>query len=185
MLLALAGVTGVGKSYYKDKIVEKFNFKKVNTIRTRAIRAGEKEGQVGLFMTSDEIDNLEKSNEIAYRFKVFGGEYAYLSKEIFSKDNMVFEMHYTTIDDWKKIRSDLKAIYILPSNLEFAIQNTLDRHLSKEKETERILEIQEQYNTFITNKDLQSKFDYIVYNNFDKSSEDKLLDLINKIINKG
>ena len=32
MLLALAGVTGVGKSYFKDRIVEKLNFEKIKII---------------------------------------------------------------------------------------------------------------------------------------------------------
>ena len=184
MLLAIAGVTGVGKSYYKDKIVELLGFKKVNTIRTRAIRTGEEEGKIGLFMTAEEIDSLEKEHKIAYRFSVFGGEYAYLADEVYSKDNMVFEMHYTTIDDWKLVRSDIKSIYILPTNIEFAIQNTLDRNLSKEKEQERILEIQEQYNRFITDYDLQKKFDYIVYNNFDKKSEDELISIVKEIMNR-
>ena len=39
MLLALVGVTGVGKSYFVDKVCEKLNFEKVHTIRTRAPRA--------------------------------------------------------------------------------------------------------------------------------------------------
>lgn len=184
MLLALAGVTGVGKSYYKEKIVELLGFKKVNTIRTRAIRTGEKEGKTGLFMTSEEIDSLEKEDKIAYRFSVFGGEYAYLSDEINSSDNMVFEMHYTTIDDWKKIKPNIKTIYIVPTNIEFAIQNTINRNLPKNKEIERLLEIQEQYNTFITDKDLQSKFDFIVYNNFDKKSEDEILNIVKDLMIK-
>lgn len=181
MLLALSGVTGVGKSYYKDKIVDELGFKKVNTIRTRAIRVGEQVGQIGLFMTSEQIDELESQKKIAYRFNVFGGEYAYLYDEVFSNDNMVFEMHYTTIDDWKKVRPDITTIYILPTNIEFAIQNTLDRNLTKDKETERILEIQEQYNLFITDMELQKKFDFVVYNNFDKASEDRILNLVRKI----
>ena len=41
MLVALAGVTGVGKSYFKDRIVENLGFKQVNTIRTREKRKGE------------------------------------------------------------------------------------------------------------------------------------------------
>lgn len=42
MLLALSGVTGIGKSYFKERLVEELNFHKVNTIRTRPIRIGEK-----------------------------------------------------------------------------------------------------------------------------------------------
>ena len=93
MLLALVGVTGVGKSYYKDRIVENFNFEKVNTIRTRQKRIGEKNGKSGLFMTMEELKALKKQGKIAYDFEVFGGTYAYLKDEIFSEKNMVFEMH--------------------------------------------------------------------------------------------
>lgn len=28
--------------------------------------------------------------------------YAYLKEEILTEKNMIFEMHYTMIDDWKK-----------------------------------------------------------------------------------
>ena len=70
MLLALVGVTGVGKSYYKEKIVTRLNFKKVNTIRTREIRKGEINGVSGLFMTKEEVNTmLEKSSKIANDFK--------------------------------------------------------------------------------------------------------------------
>ena len=47
MLLALSGVTGVGKSYFKDRIVEELNFNKVNTIRTRQMRKGEEKQSKG------------------------------------------------------------------------------------------------------------------------------------------
>lgn len=59
MLLALVGVTGVGKSYYTNKIVEEFNFKKVNTIRTRAPRRGEK----GLFMNKKRSRRTRKKRK--------------------------------------------------------------------------------------------------------------------------
>ena len=45
ILLALAGVTGVGKSYYKDKITEKLGFEKIKIITTREPRLGEKNGE--------------------------------------------------------------------------------------------------------------------------------------------
>ena len=56
MLLALSGVTGIGKSYFKEKIVEKLNFHKVSTIRTRPIRVGEKNGVDGIFITDIETN---------------------------------------------------------------------------------------------------------------------------------
>ena len=184
MILALAGVTGVGKSFFKDKLVEKLDFKKVNTIRTRERRKNEKNGIDGIFMSKEELDECEKEGKIAYRFSVFGGEYGYLKEEIFSKDNMIFEMHYTTIDDWKKVREDIVAIYILPIDLDQAKEQTLKRGLSKEKEEERLREIDLQYNYFVKDKSLQDKFDYVFYNNFDEESENKLIELVKEIMSK-
>ena len=64
MLLALSGVTGIGKSYFKERLVEELNFHKVNTIRTRPIRIGEKNGVDGIFITDSELDELKKQNKI-------------------------------------------------------------------------------------------------------------------------
>ena len=184
MLLALVGVTGVGKSYYKEKIVENFDFEKVNTIRTRQRRIGEENQKSGLFMSKKELEELKTKGKIAYDFDVFGGTYAYLKEEIFSEKNMVFEMHYTTIEDWKKVRNDIKTIYIFPKNLEIAKKQTRKRKLSKEKEDERIKEIDEHYNKVITDDKLRSMFDYIVYNNYDKNSEKEIMQLVQKMLNE-
>ena len=182
MLLALVGVTGVGKSYYKELLVSKLGFEKVNTIRTRKMRPGEANGKTGLFMTKEEIDLLEMEGKIAYRFEVFGGEYAYLSEEIFSKKNMVFEMHYTTIYDWKRIRKDIKTIYILPEDIEVAKQKTRERNLTKEKEEERIKEIDEHLNRYNTDEDLRNQFDYVFYNKYNEESEKEFIELVRSII---
>ena len=184
MLLALVGVTGVGKSYYKEKIVEKFNFEKVNTIRTRQIRIGEENGKAGLFMSKQELEQLKEEGKIAYDFDVFGGTYAYLKEEIFSEKNMVFEMHYTTIEAWKKVRDDIKTIYILPKELEKAKDQTRKRKLSKEKEDERIKEIDEHYNNIVTDSKLRNMFDYIVYNNYDENSEEEIMQIVQKMLNE-
>ena len=182
MLLALVGVTGVGKTYYKNRIAEELNFKNVNTIRTRKKRAGEDTKKTGLFMTEEEVDALDKQGKIAYKFKVFGGEYAYLAEEIFSKENMVFEMHYTTIDDWKKIRPDIKTIYILPQDIEIAKDKTRERNLEPEKEQERLSEIEEHYNKIMSDENLRNQFDYIVYNNYDEKSEEEIIEVVRNMM---
>ena len=175
MLLALVGVTGVGKTYFVNKICEKLNFKKVNTIRTRPVRAGE---SPKYFMTENELDKMYEDGKIAYKFKVFGGEYGYLKEEIF----MVFEMHYTTIYDWKKVRPDIKTIYIMPTNLDLAKEQAKKRNLSKEKEIERVNEIDEHYKVITTNDALRAQFDYFFYNNYDEVSEEKMLSLVSEIL---
>ncbi len=182
MILALVGVTGVGKTYFKDKIVEKLGFKRVNTIRTRKIRKGEEQGKAGLFLSKEELDKLEEEGKLAYRFSVFGGEYAYLKDEIFTDENMVFEMHYTTIYDWKKVCPDIKTIYILPTDIKLDIEKTKERNLSPEKEEERIKELEEHYNRIMTDEEIKKQFDYIVYNNYDKDSLDKILSLVKSMM---
>lgn len=132
-------------------------------------------------MTTEELNKIEEQGKIAYRFKVFGGEYAYLTDEVYSKDNYVMEMHYTTIDDWKKVKPDIKTIYILPNDINIAIQKTKERNLPPEKEFERIKEIKEQYNRFLNDEDLRKKFNYCIYNNYDQKSEEQIIDIIKNI----
>lgn len=183
MLLAFSGITGVGKSFFAEEVENKLNFKKVHTIRTRAIRPGEQNGKTGLFMSKQELERLKQEGKIAYDFDVFGGTYAYKKDEILSDENYVFEMHYTTIDDWKKIRPDIVTIYLIPKDINKALEKIKKRNLSKEKEQERLTEIEEQYNEFMNNKKLQEKFDYIIYNNYDEESEEEIIELIRKIMN--
>ena len=124
-------------------------------------------------------------NTVSYKFSVFGGQYGYLQEEIFSKENMIFEMHYTTIYDWKKVRPDIKTIYILPTDINMAKQKTKERNLSTEKEQERLAEIDEHYQRIMTDEDLRKQFDYIVYNNYDKKSEEMMLELVSKLLEEG
>ena len=76
MLLALAGITGIGKTYYTNKIADNLGFKKVRTIRTRQMRRGEQNGKTGLFLTKVQLEKLKNEDKIAYSFQVFGGTYA-------------------------------------------------------------------------------------------------------------
>lgn len=182
MLLALSGVTGIGKTYFTEQLAKELGFNKITTIRTRKKRPGEENGKTGIFMTEEELDELKKQGKIVYDFKVFGGRYAYLKEEVFSNENMVFEMHYTMINDWKKIKPDIKTIYIFPEDIEVSKNKTSERNLSKEKEEERIKEIEEQYNIMQNDKNLREKFDYIIYNRYNEESKNEIINLVKKIL---
>lgn len=184
MLLGLVGVSGVGKTYFKEKIVQELGFQAVNTIRTREKRIGEENGKTGLFKTEEELVQLKKDGKIIYDFKVFGNTYAYLKNEIITEKNMIFEMHYTMINDWKKIRPDIKTIYIFPQDLEMAKQKVQEREMSIPKLKERISEMTKQYNEVCKNKNLQAMFDYIVYNNYDKESEKEITEIVKTMLNE-
>ncbi len=182
MLLALAGVTGVGKSYFKDLLVQKLNFKKIKIITTRQIRNGEKNNEDKIFVSPEELQKLKDSNVIAYDFNMLGNIYAYSKDDLFSKQNTVFELHYSTIFDFKKICPDMIAIYIFPENINMAKEETIKRHLKPEVENQRLLEIDEHYNKIMTDKNLRNQFDYFIYNSYNKRSENEMLKLVEKIL---
>ena len=184
MLLALAGVTGVGKSYFKDKIVEKLGFEKIKIITTREIRNGEKNNEDKIFVTPSELNNLKESNKIAYDFNMLGNIYAYSKDSLFSNKNTVFELHYSTIFNFRNICPNLTSIYILPQDIEMAKEQTKKRHLKPNVEKNRLLEIDEHYNSFMADANLRKQFDYIAYNNYDKESENQIINIVKKLLNK-
>ncbi len=182
MLLAIAGVTGVGKSYYKDKIVERLGFEKVKIITTREIRKGEKNNEDKVFVTQEELQNLKNSGKIAYDFEMLGNWYAYTKEELSSNKNMVFELHYDTIYDFKRVCPHLKVLYLFPKDIEIAKQKTRERHLTPEVEQKRLLEIDEHYKRITTDEKLRSMFDYILYNNYDKESEEEIINFVKELM---
>ena len=115
---------------------------------------------------------------------MLGNNYAYSKEALFSDRNTVFELHYSTISDLKKICPNMIAIYILPTNIEMAKEQTKRRHLDKEVEKNRLLEIDEHYRNILSNDNLRKKFDYIIYNNYDKESENRIIELVKNLLNK-
>lgn len=182
MLLALAGVTGIGKSYYKDKIVEELGFEKIKIITTREMRVGEKNNEDKIFVTPEELQILRDKDEIAYEFEMLGNTYAYSKQELFSNKNTVFELHYDTIFDFKKICPHLCVIYLFPKDIEMAKFQTRQRHLAPNVEKDRLNEIDEHYQKVTTDENLRNMFDYVLYNNYDKQSEDLVISLVSKLM---
>lgn len=184
MLLAIAGVTGVGKSYYKDEIVKNLSFKKIKIITTREIRKGEKNAEDKIFVSKEELEKLEKEGKIAYKFEMLGNIYAYSKEELFSNKDTVFELHYSTIYDLKKICPQIKTIYIFPEDINIAKQKLKERQLKPEIEKQRILEIDEHINKIKSDKKLKEMFDYIIYNKYNEESKQEMLKLVSKMKEK-
>ena len=90
-------------------------------------------------------------------------------------------MHYSCIQDFKRICPNLKVIYLLPKDIEICISKLKDRNLKSKVEKARILEIKEHYNKITTDEKLKNMFDYIVYNNYDKETDEKILNIVKMI----
>lgn len=181
MLLGIAGVTGVGKSYYKDKLVERLGFEKIKIITTRARREGEKDHEDKIFVSEEELQEIRENGKIGFEFELLGYRYAYTKEELFSDKNIVFEVHYDTIYDFKRVCPHLKVLYLFPKELEMAKQKTRERHLDTITEQKRLLEIDEHYKRITTDEGLRKMFDYTMYNNYDKESEDEIVEFVRKI----
>lgn len=180
MLLAIAGVTGAGKSFYKDLIVNKLGFEKIKIITTREIRKGEKNNEDKIFVMPDELEKMVDSGEIAYKFNLLGNTYAYTKNDLFNDKNTVFEMHYDCVYDFKKICPNIKILYLLPKSIDIAKQKLIDRNLKPEVQEKRIAEIDEHYNRYMNDENLRKQFDFVIYNNYDEESEKNVINLITK-----
>lgn len=182
MLLAIAGVTGVGKSYYKDEIVKELGFEKIKIITTRGIRKGEKNAEDKIFVSKEELQALENEGKIAYKFNMLGNSYAYSKEELSSKRNTVVELHYSTIFDLKKICPQIKTIYIFPKDINMAKEKVKERKLAPEVEAKRIEEIDEHYKNITTDEKLRNMFDCILYNEYNEKSRQEVIKTVKKML---
>lgn len=123
---------------------------------------------------------MVESGEIAYKFDLLGNIYAYTYNDLYSDVNTVFEMHYECIYDFKKICPNIKTIYLLPENIEIPKQKLRERNLKPEVEKQRLLEIDEHYNRFISDEKLRKQFDFIIINKYDENSKKEVIDLVKK-----
>ena len=110
MIITLSGVTGVGKSYLKGKIIEKLGLKNLIVVTTRPKRSGEIDGKDKYFITIDEYNRMKQTKEISVTFNFLGENYAYYTKDLISTVNSITELHYTTINLFKVAAKDVISI---------------------------------------------------------------------------
>lgn len=184
MIVTMSGVTGIGKSFFKNLIISELKFKNMIINTTREKRANEVDGVDKIFLSNEEFESLKQEGNIAYDFEFLGNRYGYSKKDLNSEDNLVTEVHYSTIFDFKKNAKKVFAIYMIPNDLDRAKLELKKRNLPKEVVVQRLKEIDEHVKEFSNNKELQKQFDYIFINNYDEESKIKLLNIIkSKIIN--
>ena len=65
-----------------------------------------------------------------------------------------------------------------------AKEETRKRHLDSEVEKNRLLEIDEHYHKILSDEHLRNQFDYFISNSYNQKSENEILELVKKILNK-
>ena len=183
MIVILSGITGAGKSYLKKHIINKLNFKNIVIVTTRTIRTNEVDGIDKHFVSDSEFERLKEKGEISVCFEFLGNKYGYYTKDLIDGVNSITELHYSTIDDFKKCTKDVISIYIKP-NVSMAKKQLKLRNLPKAVEKFRLKEIKEQLKEFDKNANLRSKFDYIISNDYTDSSLENATNLIKSLVEK-
>ena len=184
MIITLSGVTGTGKSYFKNLIANSINFENLTIYTTRPKRENEIGGKDKIFVTDSEFMELVNNEVISYYFDFLGYKYGYKKESLQSSKNQVTEVHYSTIYDFKKNAKDVFAIYIVPNDYDRAKNELKKRGLPKEVEEERLKEIDEHIHNFSKDTDIQKQFDCMFVNNYDEDSNIRLLELIDEKINE-
>ena len=178
MIVTLSGITGTGKSFFKNVISQELNFKNLAIVTTRTKREDEINGIDKEFVNDTKFKQLKEEGKIVVDFEFLGAKYAYRKKYLQSQDNYVTEVHYDTIYDFKKNASEVFSIYMIPYDIERAKLELKKRELPIEREWDRLQEIEEHIKEYSTNKDLQKQFDYVFVNDYTEKSKEKLLQII-------
>ena len=182
MLIVLSGITGAGKSFFKNKIVEELEFQNLPIVTTRTKRQGEIDGIDKEFVTEKIFAQMKQQGIFQIDFEYLGAHYGYRKEYLQSKENQVTELHYPMIYAFKKHVKNLFAIDIVPDDVERAKTELENRHLPNEIFQKRLQEIDEHIKKFANDFELQQQFDYILHNDYTEKSNRKLIEIIkNKI----
>lgn len=180
MIVTLSGITGTGKSFFKNAISKELGFENLAIVTTRAKRENEINGIDKEFVTNDKFEEMVKNNEIVVNFEFLGAKYGYRKEKLESYENQVTEVHYNTIYEFKKNAKEVFSIYIIPKEVERAKQELKNRNLPIQVEKNRLQEIEEHIKEYQNNKELQKQFDYVFINDYTEKSKEALLQIIRK-----
>lgn len=178
MIVTLSGITGTGKSFFKDAISKELRFKNLVIVTTRKPRNGEIAGIDKEFVSDEEFDELVNENKVTANFEFLGAKYGYKKELLESDENLVTEVHYSTIYDIKKHAPNIFAIYIKPNDIQRAKAELKNRELPKDMEQARINEIDEHILEYSKNEDLRKQFDLEFVNDYTDISKNKLIEII-------
>ena len=178
MIVTLSGITGTGKSFFKDAIAKELGFKNLVIVTTRKKRIGEIAGIDKEFVTDEEFEEMVKTNKVTANFEFLGAKYGYKKELLESNENLVTEVHYNRIYDIKRHARNIFSIYIIPYDVKRAKQELKNRKLSKNAEEARLQEIDEHIKEYSQNEDLRKQFDYEFINDYTENSKNKLIEII-------
>lgn len=183
-IITLSGMSGVGKSYFINHLLENSNdFEKLRAVTTRKPRKDEVDGVDKYFITRDEFQSQNENGQLCVVNEVFGNMYGYYKKDIEKVNqgiNLITELYYSEIPSFKLEHPNTISIYIIPNDVAVAIENIEDRQLEASELEKRMSDIKNELEFFSTlNKDC---FDYILVNEYNMHSVTELKSYLSSML---
>lgn len=184
MIITLSGVTGCGKSYYKNLLVDKMNFENMIIYTTREKRMLEVDGIDKHFVDIKKFDKLVEEGVLFTSYEWLGVKYGHGREYLLNNNYNVTELHYEWIKDFREKAKNVYSIYIIPTNIEIAKQELKKRNLEPNVEKQRLKEIDIQIYNISHNEELREQFDMVFYNDYTTKSDDKMIEILQSIDKK-
>lgn len=177
MLIALVGISGVGKSYLKKQILRLHNeLESLIAVTTRNPRVNEIDGQDKFFLTESQFD--KKRDDLDIITEMYGFKYAFRKSDLKNENNKIAEIYYKDIT---KLKEEYNVVVIW---------------IKTGKRIRRYKELYKRYGLSVeffyrALKDMliniflcihRKMFDYILNNSYDKVSVSKLNEYVNNIL---
>ena len=184
-IITLSGISGVGKSFLIKCLVEKTdNFEKLKSVTTRLPRENEKDGIDKYFVSLDEFNESVANDELCIVNEVFGNMYGYYKKDLDKTNdgcNIVTELYYSEVSEFKKLYPNTISIYVIPQDIAVTIENLENRNVTGDELDKRLRDIKNEIAFF---KDLDKEvFDYVLINDYSMSTVDEFLQYISSVMN--
>lgn len=178
MIIGLVGISGVGKTYMKNKILEsRDNCKSLVAITTRGCRTTEKNGKDKYFLSEEEFETEIENIDVITQ--MYGARYGFWKKDLSANNIQIVELYYKDIPKMKKY--NVKTILIIPSNIKDTFAVLLNRYGWSKKLFERIRIDCWIFMYLLFHK---RRFDYIVKNDYTEEGIKCLKQIVDSLVMK-
>ena len=185
VMIILSSPSGAGKTTLVKKLSEKDKFEISISHTTRRPRPNENQNEDYFFVNELEFKRLIKNEEFLEYAKVFNNFYGTTRTPVIDNlnkgKNILFDIDWQGADQIKNKRLDYKLItfFILPPSKE-----VLFERLSKRHESDKLM-AEERMKQFERDVLHWINYDYVVINNDLDKCYNKIINLIDAVINNG
>lgn len=175
-IILLFGISGVGKTYYKNLLSQRFKMCSLKKVTTRPKR---KEEEI-ISVSKEEFETLVEDNKLFISTIIHNEYYGYLKEDIKKIDNNLYligDCYYRLIKKLKELLGDnLIIICIQPNKLEDALALIKEQRVDYKR---RIDDAKKEYKYFEENKQY---IDYYVYTKYNRETDNEIISIVSKII---